>query len=160
MQSFKFSSKLSSAVTITLCLDHKTTPVSTDTYKNEILVLLWLILFQSILQSWCCSRQVILIQITLLQLHKEMRTSQTIADVSSICSLIFHERIRSAMWWNTRKNLMLPFIEQFLMQSQIGRSRVSSYPWSAIKVHWALISREIRVPKRSNIKRHVNNSFF
>lgn len=102
-----------------------------------------------------------LIQITLLQLHKEMRTSQTITDVSSICSLIFHERMHSAMWWNTRKKkLMLPFIEQFLMQSQIGKSGVSSYPWTAIKVQWTLISRERSVPKRSNINRHVNNSYF
>lgn len=38
-RSSKFTLKLSNAVTIKLCLDHKTTPLRVDIYKNEVLFL-------------------------------------------------------------------------------------------------------------------------
>lgn len=102
-----------------------------------------------------------MIQIILLQIHKETGTSQRVTDVSSICNLIFHERTRSAIWWNTRKKFNATFYS-IVLDVSIKREIYCFITFFGVQVKgwWPLVSEGAAVPKKSNIKRCMTRPFF
>lgn len=139
-------------MTIKLCLDHKTTPVRTDSYKNEELFLFVVpnCLLQKDTEKLLLLQETITIQITLLQRNKNLPNSNrcqqhlqfNLSWQNMLCRMRKHQKKCNATFYSTLHHINTNRgIHCFIICLEC-KERSNGFL-------------SVRAPKKSNIKRFV-----